>query len=289
MPLTETNEWRIMNCTFSKMESNQSLDLIYIYDYRGKATICNNEFSENKVLHGGVLRFATGDRLPQVLVEENIFYSNTGLHGGAIYFEEGILPGIKNNYFVDNTAMLYGQTFAGGSEKLVVFQKEPLQPRGRLTNKIKLLSGDTFPSFSVVVQDVFWQTIVPSDFTTNFLVAYASVVNQVEGDSTPKATTVSGFEKVMLQDQDAATFDELQVVGLPGDYTLLILPRINFDPLRINARLNFTLSDCELPRVQQTIGKEAYPRCIERERLFPPLYICNLTLFMICSFLHQRL
>jgi hypothetical protein len=274
--LTDNNEWSIMNCTFAKINSfnNQSeLYLVLIYDYYGRASVCNNVFRNNNALYKGVVYFGPGAKTPQVLVQENVFYANKGVLGGAIFFERHIPSGIRNNYFIENIGTLYGHTFAGNSEKLVVVKNGTEESS---TSHIKLPSGATFPTFGVAVQDLFWQTIAPSEFSQNFLVAYASVVKQLESDSDPKAATVSGFEQVMLQGQDAATFSQLQVVGLPGDYSLLILPRINFDPSRINARLNFTLSNCEPPQVMQTIGNEPYPRCIQRESLLNDVYNLNL-------------
>jgi hypothetical protein len=171
-----------------------------------------------------------------------------------------------DNVFINNTATLYGPTFAGHSSKLVLTRVQ--------TNlfvvggDIRLLSGGIFPFFSVFVQDMFNQTVVPSELRRDFLIAYASVTNRDGVNTITNATTLVGFEESMLQGARAATFNRLQVVGLAGDYSLLILPRLNFDPLVINARVNFSLSECMLPRVMHTFGKEPFPQCVNRTLCF---------------------
>jgi hypothetical protein len=135
------------------------------------------------------------------------------------------------------------------------------------TVTINLYSGDKFPSFSVFLQDIFLQLIVPSDIRTDLLIAYAIVVNATSPSNPASAVPFVGFEASMLQSEKTATFDRLQVVGKAGSYYLRILPRINFDPLVIKAQMNFTLNACESPRIQQSVGNEPYPRCVYRESL----------------------
>jgi hypothetical protein len=231
--------------------------------FNGEANITNNVFLYNKGGYGGAICIESLGIAATLHITNNTFYMNSAQQGGAIHLSVmRILSGIRNNLFINNSAVLFGSTFAGARDKLALISPKATNA---VTNNIELVSGDLFPEFSVYVQDTFSQRIVPSDFFVDFLIAFVTVTHQLDSDSPPKASVAVGYEEAMLQDEEAASFNKLQVVGLQGSYALLILPRINFDPAVINARLNFSMKECLSPKILHSFGQEPFPRCVSRK------------------------
>jgi hypothetical protein len=246
--------------------------LVDVERFDGEIIISNSTFQNNYAVYGGAIYLGPLGLGAKVQLSQNLFHSNAALQGGAVYFfMNNLFPLLHNNLFVNNSAILYGHTFAGVGHKLCLLESQSRnmgQPQSTETAAtIQLLSGDVFPTFNVFVQDLFFQTIVPSGVLVDLLVASATVVTARNRTLTPEAAAVVGFEEAMLQGDDSATFTSLEIVGLAGEYTLLIVPKINYDPARINAALNFTLKECGWPKVQHHVKNEPFPRCIAGESL----------------------
>jgi hypothetical protein len=251
-----TSYWQITNCTFRNIRAYDRF-LIALADYNGKSIISGNRFLNNHAFYGGAILLAQMDYGNNVILEQNIFDSNTALQGGAIFFSVmNPVSLIAKNIFVNNTASLYGSTFAGSAQMLRL-----LKPQN---GTFQVFSGDVFPTFGVFLQDVFFQTIVPSELLVDLLVADATVVGTVDNE-VPEAAAIVGYQEVMLQGNNAAWFRSLQIVGSAGEYTLSILPSINFHPSLINASVNFTLKECTWPNTLQKFKHEPYPRCVQSE------------------------
>jgi hypothetical protein len=243
--------------------------------FYGEVIISNNHFLNNYVAFGGAIYLGSMGLGAQVQLSHNLFHSNEALQGGAVYLDVGfalvfhmVSNTFAHNQFVNNTAVLYGPTFAGAGHKLCLLKPQSSntgQLQSPETATIQLLSGEVFPTFNVFVQDVFFQTIVPAGVLIDLLIASATVVNARDYTLPPEAAAVVGFEEAMLQGDDFATFNTLQIVGLAGEYTLLILPRINFNPALINASFNFTLKECDWPKALYHVKNEPYPRCVASE------------------------
>jgi hypothetical protein len=222
---------------------------IDVHLFRGIAFISNNMFCDNRGSLGGAISIRNLSVTSHLFIVNNAFLDNVALQGGAILITGyDMLPLIKGNSKINNSASLFGHTFAGGPNKLIL---ETIDSREPLNQRTQLYSGDVFPPFGVCVKDTFPQTIVPSEFKRDLLIAYADVSDAYEPNATATASVIAGYEQVMLQGQEAAIFDRLQLLGVPGNYTLKILPRINFDPLVINAQVNFSLKECASPKVSQ--------------------------------------
>jgi hypothetical protein len=234
----------------------------------GKMIILNNRFFNISASYGGVIYLARMVPAARFQIEQNIFDSNTALQGGAIFYSlNSPYSFVANNLFVNNTASLYGPTFAGIADKLRLLERQSSYMNNSHSpqpNNVQLWSGDVFPTFGVFIEDIFSQHILPSEFFVDFLVADATVLGAVDNE-VPEAAVIVGYEEVMLQGNDAAWFTSLQIVGSAGEYRLLIRPRINYDPLLFNARVNFTLKECASPKILQRFNQEPYPRCIESE------------------------
>jgi hypothetical protein len=232
----------------------------------GEIIISNNTFLSNYATYGGTIYLGPKTLGGQAVLSQNLFHSNSALQGGAInILFNKVSPILVDNQFVNNTAVLYGHTFAGVGHfmRLLVPQSSNTgQSQSTETATIQLFSGDVFPTVKVFLEDVFFNRIVPSAVLVDLLVASATVVSARNSTLTPKAAAVVGFEEAMLQDEDSATFTSLQIVGLAGEYTLLIVPKINFDPERMNAALHFTLKECGWPKFQQHVKNEPFPRCV---------------------------
>jgi hypothetical protein len=242
---------------------------VSVQQFDGEIILSNNTFLSNYATYGGAIYLGPKTLGVQAVVSQNLFHSNAALQGGAIHILfNKVSPLLVDNQFVNNTAILYGNTFAGMGHFLRLLEPQSNnigQSQPTETATIQLFSGDVFPTVKVFVRDLFFQLIVPSGVLVDLLVASATVVSARNSTLTPKAAAVVGFEEAMLQGEDSATFTSLQIVGLAGEYTLLIVPKINYDPARINAALNFTLKECGWPKIQHHVKNEPFPRCVASE------------------------
>jgi hypothetical protein len=264
---------------------------VAVFEFNGTIIISNNRFFNNSAIYGGVIRFAPLGLAAKFHLVQNIFDSNTALQGGAIFFSlNNTISLIADNVFVNNTATLYGPTFAGIAHELCF-----LNTQGSIANnsysfqksKVQIFSGDVFPTFGLFFQDVFFQTLVPSGVRVDLLVAYARVL-RANGSEPPEAAAIVGYEEAMLQGEDAARFKSLQIVGSAGEYTLFVSPKINYDPLHFNASVKFTLKECAFPNTLQRFHNEPYPRYIECEYLYNCVLWVKISDFASNSNMQQR-
>jgi hypothetical protein len=168
---------------------------------------------------------------------------------------------IRNCHFINNSAELYGNTFAALAKSMLWVT--PLKKQ-----VIIIESGDTLATFSATFCDAFNQRIVSIDFWTDFVYLAITVkdLNQSRSGLTPShnARVVTGFEKPVFQPATEAVFAESEVVGYEGDYELVIYPVINYDVEKFNLSARVVIKPCEEPRILHSFPLEHYPRCVKR-------------------------
>jgi hypothetical protein len=259
---------------------NQALDYRLIHVEAMAVDITFSNFTSNNASLGGCLYLASMS--PQAsgsLIRSNYFEKNYGDQGGVIFIkDQSWLASIENNTFVDNVAFFYGSTFAAPASTLSWINPFP--------NGTSILSGEELPPFSVTMHDLFSQVVLYRGIRIDFLYLQLRVAHAF--NSTPQVVIVRGRDKGMLQGDRDVNFTGVEVVGVTGEYSLLVEPTINYDRSKLFLMANFSIKACASPLVlAKAFPEDVYPRCIQRQEPFT-LYLetkisHTVTFLAVCS------
>jgi hypothetical protein len=216
-----------------------------------KINITHCLFRDNFMAFGGVLFF--NPYLPlnyTIYIQDSNFIHNSAFQGGAVFFEHLPNLSMRNCTFYNHFARYYGHTFASIADKLV-WTKEMTRETTH--------SGDALPEYSVEMQDLFSQFVVPMSMQKDFV--YINVTLYCDHVSTCEAAATTEIAKPLLNEDEGTSFTKTEIIGYPGNYTLRIAPAIIYDRTRFSLEKRISILPCQSPAILFKNKYEMFPRC----------------------------
>jgi hypothetical protein len=270
----------ILNVLSSAFSNLLSTFAIFAVQGSGSLTLAETHLTMNYAPRGLIVIKLADDI--HITVSSCVFQNNLADQGGAVFIDSPYKKtianwdlnelrktklGIRRNVFLNNTAYLYGHTFASG-----VFALEWINSPKTFSG----MSGEALPEFSVIPLDMFGEHIIPIGFDAIGLGAslqsnYSETFAQLLGPS-------QGF---LLQNQRIFNFSKLTMVGNPGIYSLVVAPIVHYNPVNLSLFFNVTIIPCGYPYSLFKITNEELPRCVKSKHT-RTLFIVHCPLYNQC-------
>jgi hypothetical protein len=209
-------------------------------------------------VRGGILLVSKGSAQSGYIlnISHSLFTHNHAEQGGVLFFEDMLpLSYVKDCLFYDNSALRYGATFASLGVRSMYIK--------RLGEQV-IDSGSTLPPYSLAIVDYFWEIVKPVAIKSDF-VYFQSFLCETHVQNKTCSLVFKGSDKPMLQDDNEALFDEVEILATPGVYSLTISPILNYKGASFTLSSNITVEECSKPKKSKLLRMEPFPRCILRK------------------------